>query len=278
MNKKKAYKHIIYMASIVAILLFALTVTKAEKEKSGIIQTSSNIQEIEGLSNKKIGWGIKRNDNHEQPDVGSKNREILDKYNGYCLGNKDSKKVYLTFDEGYEAGYTEKILAVLKENDVKATFFITAHYVNTKPELVQKMIDEGHIIGNHTVNHKSMPDLDNNTIKKEVMDLHTAIYEKYKYEMKYIRPPKGEYSQRTVAFTNTLGYKTVMWSFAYDDWDENKQGRESYAKEKILNNVHNGAIILLHGNSKDNTNVLDECIKEIKKMGYEFKSLDEFER
>lgn len=278
MNKKKAYKHIIYMASIVAILLFALTVTKAEKEKSGIIQTSSNIQEIEGLSNKKIGWGIKRNDNHEQPDVGSKNREILDKYNGYCLGNKDSKKVYLTFDEGYEAGYTEKILAVLKENDVKATFFITAHYVNTKPELVQKMIDEGHIIGNHTVNHKSMPDLDNNTIKKEVMDLHTAIYEKYKYEMKYIRPPKGEYSQRTVAFTNTLGYKTVMWSFAYDDWDENKQGRESYAKEKILNNVHNGAIILLHGNSKDNANVLDECIKEIKKMGYEFKSLDEFER
>ena len=278
MNKKKAYKHIIYMASIVAILLFALTVTKAEKEKSGIIQTNSNIQEIEGLSNKKIGWGIKRNDNHEQPDVGSKNREILDKYNGYCLGNKDSKKVYLTFDEGYEAGYTEKILAVLKENDVKATFFITAHYVNTKPELVQKMIDEGHIIGNHTVNHKSMPDLDNNTIKKEVMDLHTAIYEKYKYEMKYIGPPKGEYSQRTVAFTNTLGYKTVMWSFAYDDWDENKQGRESYAKEKILNNVHNGAIILLHGNSKDNTNVLDECIKEIKKMGYEFKSLDEFER
>lgn len=278
MNKKKAYKHIIYMASIVAILLFALTVTKAEKEKSGIIQTNSNIQEIEGLSNKKIGWGIKRNDNHEQPDVGSKNREILDKYNGYCLGNKDSKKVYLTFDEGYEAGYTEKILAVLKENDVKATFFITAHYVNTKPELVQKMIDEGHIIGNHTVNHKSMPDLDNNTIKKEVMDLHTAIYEKYKYEMKYIRPPKGEYSQRTLAFTNTLGYKTVMWSFAYDDWDENKQGRESYAKEKILNNVHNGAIILLHGNSKDNTNVLDECIKEIKKMGYEFKSLDEFER
>lgn len=278
MNEKKAYKHIIYMASIVAILLFALTVTKAEKEKSGIIQTNSNIQEIEGLSNKKIGWGIKRNDNHEQPDVGSKNREILDKYNGYCLGNKDSKKVYLTFDEGYEAGYTEKILAVLKENDVKATFFITAHYVNTKPELVQKMIDEGHIIGNHTVNHKSMPDLDNNTIKKEVMDLHTAIYEKYKYEMKYIRPPKGEYSQRTVAFTNTLGYKTVMWSFAYDDWDENKQGRESYAKEKILNNVHNGAIILLHGNSKDNTNVLDECIKEVKKMGYEFKSLDEFER
>ena len=123
-----------------------------------------------------------------------------------------------------------------------------------------------------------MPDLDLETIKKEVMDLHTSIYQKFSYEMKYIRPPKGEYSEMTVAYTNTLGYKTVMWSFAYDDWDENKQGRESYAKEKILNNVHNGEIMLLHGNSKDNTNVLDECIKEIKNMGYEFKSLDEFEK
>ena len=96
--------------------------------------------------------------------------------------------------------------------------------------------------------------------------------------MKYIRPPKGEYSESTVAYTNTLGYTTVMWSFAYDDWDENKQGREEYAKKKVLDNIHNGAVILLHGNSKDNTNILDYCIKEIKNMGYEFSSLDQFER
>ena len=123
-----------------------------------------------------------------------------------------------------------------------------------------------------------MPELDLDTIKKEVMNLHTSIYEKYNYEMKYIRPPKGEYSEKTVAYTKSLGYTTVMWSLAYDDWDEQKQGREDYAKQKILDNVHNGAIILLHWNSKDNTNVLDYCIKEIKKMGYEFKSLDEFEK
>ncbi len=123
-----------------------------------------------------------------------------------------------------------------------------------------------------------MPDLTNEQIKKEVMDLHSAIYEKFGYEMKYIRPPKGEFSQRTIAYTNTLGYKTVMWSFAYDDWDENKQGREEYAKKKILDNVHNGAVILLHGNSKDNTNILDYCIKQIKSMGYEFKNLNEFSR
>ena len=230
------------------------------------------------LSNKKIGWGIKRVEHHEQPDVGSINKKILDTYDGIYMGNKEKKIVYLTFDMGYEAGYTEKILAVLKENGVKATFFITAHYLNTQPDLVKKMIDEGHIVGNHTVNHKSMPDLTENQIKSEVMNFHTAIYEKFGYEMKYLRPPKGEYSERTVAFTNSLGYKTVMWSLAYDDWDENKQGREEYGKKKVIDNVHPGAVILLHGTSKDNANILDYCIKEIKKMGYEWKSLDEFQR
>ena len=110
------------------------------------------------------------------------------------------------------------------------------------------------------------------------MDLHTAIYEKFGYEMKYMRPPKGEYSERTLALTNSLGYKTVMWSLAYDDWDEKQQKGSEYAKSKILDNLHPGAIILLHGTSKDNANVLDEVIKEARNMGYEFKSLDEFER
>lgn len=228
------------------------------------------------LSNKKIGWGIKRNDNHEQPDLGAKNKELLEQYEGIAMGNKEEKTVYLTFDEGYEAGYTEKILDVLKENNVKATFFITAHYVNTQPELVKRMIDEGHIVGNHTVNHKSMPELSEEQIKDEIMKLHTSIYEKFGYEMKYIRPPMGEYSERTLAIMKNLGYTTVMWSFAYDDWDENKQGREEYGKQKILDNVHNGAILLLHGTSKDNANILDTCIKEIKSMGYEFKNIDKF--
>ena len=122
---------------------------------------------VGSLSNKKIGWGIKRNNNHEQPDLGAENRKILEKNGGIAVGNKEEKTVYLTFDEGYEAGYTAQILDVLKENEVKATFFITAHYVNTKPELVKRMIDEGHIVGNHTVNHKSMPDLTEEQIKEE---------------------------------------------------------------------------------------------------------------
>lgn len=152
MNKKKLYKYILYFPSVLGILIFTIIIANINQNNERAVVTNAAIQEIEGLSNKKIGWGIKRESNHIQPDVGSKNKEILDKYNGYCLGSNISKKVYLTFDEGYEAGYTEKILEVLKQNDVKACFFITAHYVNTKPELVEKMIEEGHIIGNHTVN------------------------------------------------------------------------------------------------------------------------------
>lgn len=123
-----------------------------------------------------------------------------------------------------------------------------------------------------------MPEIELDTIKKEIMNLHTAVYEKFGYEMKYIRPPKGEFSERTISYTNSLGYTTVLWSLAYDDWDENKQGREAYGKSKVLDNLHNGAIILLHSNSKDNANILDSVIKEAKNNGYEFKSLDEFER
>ena len=270
-------KYIIWIAFVLVLILVIIYFARLSQTRKTI---GANTEEtkIESLSNTKIGFGIKRADNHEQPDIGTKNKTILNNYNALYMGNKEKKYIYLTFDLGYEAGYTEKILEVLKQNEVSAVFFITAHYLNTQPDLVKRMIDEGHIVGNHTVNHKSMPSCSLETIKKEVMDLHTAIYEKFGYEMKYIRPPKGEYSERTVAYTNTLNYQTVMWSFAYDDWDEKKQGREEYGKKKILDNVHNGEIMLLHATSKDNSNIMDEVIKDIKNMGYEFRSMDEFER
>lgn len=262
----------ILLCTILGIIIVITIIMKPNKNRT--ILTSSG----EILSNKKIGWGIKRNDNHEQPDLGGANKKLIDENEDIAIGNKESKCVYLTFDEGYEAGYTPQILDTLKANDVKAAFFITGHYLNTQPELVKRMIDEGHIVGNHTVNHPSMPDLDNDKLKEEITKLHTAVFEKFGYEMKYLRPPKGEFSQRTLHLTKSLGYTTVMWSFAYDDWDESKQGRETYAKEKVLSNLHNGAVMLLHSNSKDNCNILDEIIKEIKKQGYEFKTLDEFKR
>lgn len=273
---KTSIKNIKRQLSILSILIvgiISLSAVSANFYDDITINTSSST-----LSNKKIGWGIKRNDNHEQPDVGSTNKKVLEENKGICLGNKENKTIYLTFDEGYEAGYTPQLLKTLQENQVKATFFITAHYVNTQPDLVKQMIDEGHIVGNHTVNHKSMPELTEDQIKTEVMDLHQVIYEKYGYEMKYIRPPKGEFSENTLQITNRLGYTTVMWSFAYEDWNEDKQPNKETAKKKILDNLHNGEIMLLHGNSKTNTDILDSVIKEAKNMGYEFKSLDEFEK
>lgn len=133
------------LIKIFVVVIFTISMTFLNK--SNTITTSAEV-----LSNKLIGWGIKRNDNHEQPDVGKTNKELIEKYKGICLGNSEKKYIYLTFDNGYEAGYTGKILEVLKQNDVKATFFITAHYLNTEPELVKQMIEEGHIVGNHTPN------------------------------------------------------------------------------------------------------------------------------
>lgn len=272
---KKSRK--MFLACFLGILVFCLCLVGSNQKENNVNFNTTAVN-ASMLSNQKIGWGIKRSDNHEQPDLGSKNKQLIDKYSGIAMGNKEKKYVYLTFDEGYEAGYTPRILQVLKQNDVKATFFLTAHFVNTQENLVKEMIADGQTIGNHTVNHKSMPDLTDEKVKQEVMDLHTAVYQKFGYEMKYIRPPKGEFSERTLGITNNLGYTTTMWSFAYDDWNENKQDREEYAKKKILDNIHPGCVMLLHGNSKDNINILDSVIKEIKNMGYEFKSLDEFEK
>lgn len=268
-------KKITYVMMGVFLILFTVSIIKSNQIKSEeIVRTNAGVT----LDNKKVEWGIKRSDNHEQPDLGSKNKKLIDENEDIAMGNSEYKYVYLTFDEGYEAGYTSSILDTLKNNDVKAAFFITGHYLNTQSELVERMIKEGHIVGNHTVNHQSMPSLSEEKLKEEVMKLHSAVYEKFNYEMRYLRPPKGEFSQSSLWQTKQLGYTTVMWSFAYDDWDENKQDREEYGKEKILKNIHNGAVILLHANSKDNCNILDGVIKEIKNMGYEFKSLDEFKR
>lgn len=263
---------------LIALLLLTSISIKNIVENYSTRDTDAKVVSAKILSNTKIGWGIKREKDHKQPDLGKVNLELINKYDGIAIGNSELKNIYLTFDMGYEAGYTEKILDVLKENNVKATFFITAHYLNTREDLVRRMIDEGHIVGNHTVNHKSMPDISDEEIKEEVLRLHQVMYEKFGYEMKYIRPPKGEYSERTLSITNSLGYKTAMWSFAYEDWDEKKQNKEEKAKKIIIDNFHNGEVMLLHATSKDNMNILDYVIKEAIKMGYEIKSLDDFEK
>lgn len=227
--------------------------------------------------NEVLAWGFRRSKNHVQPVLDAKSFSVLKDFNGIAIGNEESKSVYLTFDCGYEGGYTDSIIKTLKANNVKATFFITAYYLNSAEEKVFEMVKNGNAIGNHTVNHKCMPQLSDEQIKDELMKLHIAVLEKTGYEMKYFRPPKGEFNSRVLKVAKDLNYKTVLWSNAYDDWDVNKQGREEYGKQKVLDNMHNGCVLLLHSTSKDNMNILDDLIKEIKKMGYEFKTLDEFE-
>ncbi len=230
------------------------------------------------LSNEMLAWGFRRGGNHAQAVLDTKSEKVVREFDGISMGNSESRSIYLTFDCGYEAGYTESILDTLAEHDVKAVFFITAHYLNTASDMVKRMIEEGHIVGNHTVNHKCLPNISDDDIKKEIMDLHNAVYEKFEYEMTYFRPPKGEFSQRVISIAKELGYTTVMWSSAYDDWDNNKQGREAYGKKKVLDNLHNGCVLLLHSTSQDNMSILGDVIKEARNMGYEFKSIDEFER
>ena len=267
----------VFLMFVLFIIFVAGISTNFQAVSTQIMYKSINVSTTV-LSNKKIEWGIKRESNHGQPNLGENNKKIIEDFNGYTIGNNRKPYIYLTFDVGYDGGYTEHILDVLKENNVKATFFITGQFAKTSIECVKRMIKEGHIIGNHTVNHKIIPDCTNDVIKEEIMNLHQKVFKECNYEMKYFRPPEGVYSEKTIAYIETLGYKTVMWSFAYDDWDNNKQGREEYAKKKILDNMHNGEIMLLHATSKDNNNVLDYIVKEIKKQGYEFKSIEEFER
>ena len=221
---KEKISRVAFAVLIMAIVLFQFTILAKASET---------------VSNELISWGLKRSDNHEPPTLDAASLEVLNKYNGLSIGNQEKPYLYLTFDLGYEAGYTEKILDVLAKNNVKAVFFITGHYLNTQPDLVKRMIEDGHIVGNHTVNHKSLPTLSNVGIEKEIMDLHKALFDKFGYEMTYFRPPKGEFSEKVLDMVTKLNYKTVLWSFAYDDWDENKQGREAYGKSKILDNLHN---------------------------------------
>ena len=221
------------------------------------------------------GWGIKKNVN-APPEVPENIKNLLKKYNAYYI-DTTPKSLYLTFDEGYENGYTAKILDVLKQNNVPAAFFITGPYLKKEIDLVKRMVLEGHIVGNHSINHPSLPSVtDDNALRNEITELNNQFKEIFGKDMKYLRPPRGEYSERTLALSRDLGYTNVFWSFAYKDWEVNNQKGTDYAYQEIMNGVHDGAVLLLHAVSKDNADVLDSVIKDLKKQGYTFKSLDEF--
>ena len=228
------------------------------------------------LDSKSFGWGFKKIKNSE-PDIPNNIRETFSKYNTYYIDPKRTKSLYLTFDEGYENGYTQKILDVLKSTGTPAAFFVTAPYLKTETELVKRMIAEGHIVGNHTVNHPNLAKCSLEKAENEILELAALYEELYGEKMQYLRPPEGEYSEQLLALASDLGYKTVFWSFAYRDWDIKNQKGADYAYNSTVPYLHDGAIILLHAVSQDNADALERIINYAKEQGYTFKSLDELQ-
>jgi len=245
-------------------------------QKNTVSQHAYSKNNTAGYDNTLYSWWYKKG-NGTIPEIPKQAENLIKKYDGIYAKKTTNKEIYLTFDEGYENGYTPKILDTLKANHVKAAFFITGPYLKNQSALVKRMLDEGHIVGNHTVNHPSMPGItDDNKLEEEIIGLERSYYEMFGEKMTFLRPPKGEYSERTLAITQSLGYKTVFWSFAYQDWDVNNQKGTEYAYNQIKSGVHNGAVLLLHAVSKDNAEFLDKLIKDLKAEGYVFKSLNEF--
>lgn len=209
------------------------------------------------------------------PDAPRETAQFLNKYSCFYVGNTNEKNIYLTFDEGYENGYTSKILDILAKHNVKAAFFCVRPYIKSNPELVKRMVNEGHIVCNHSSTHPSMASIiDKTKFEKELSDVEKAYNEVTGAQMlKFFRPPMGKYSELSLKYTTELGYKTIFWSLAYLDWDVNKQPSPEYALNKILTRTHSGAIILLHTVSSTNTKILDTLIDSWVKSGYEIKPI-----
>ncbi len=270
MRKKIFYNFAI--VSMVGITMWALLM--------GFVGVRS--EDIETAANTEINrnWGLSFQVEGQSP-IGNATSSELKKYNAYYIdeGTKD-KSIYLTFDAGYENGYTEKILDVLKKEKVKAAFFLVGDYIKSNPEIVRRMEKEGHMVGNHTMTHPDMSMIINKEVfENELVEL-ANLYKKTtgKSMKKVYRPPQGKFSEENLKMAQELGYYTFFWSLAYVDWYVDKQPTREEAINILNNRIHDGAIVLLHSTSKTNSEILEELIQRWKSRGYKFKSLDEIVR
>ncbi|MDU1442139.1 MAG: delta-lactam-biosynthetic de-N-acetylase [Clostridium cochlearium] len=251
---------------------------KKNTEKDNI-DSSKNTSSKSSLETKERDWFFEPKKDGSPSTVPSDVENVIKNHSTYFLGDTSEKVIYLTFDEGYENGYTGKILDVLKANNIKAAFFVVTPYIKTNKDLIKRMVDEGHLVCNHSVHHPSMAQValkGKEKFKEEFTGVEEIFKEVTGKEMpKFFRPPMGKYSELSLAYTKELGYKTIFWSFAYNDWNVDKQPDPESAKKRIVDKAHNGAIYLLHAVSKTNTEILDSVIKELKAKGFRFASLEE---
>ncbi|MFC7061881.1 delta-lactam-biosynthetic de-N-acetylase [Halobacillus seohaensis] len=221
------------------------------------------------------GWGFKKNKEGKVPDVGSYS-SMLEKHDGFYADHTGDKVVYFTFDNGYEGGYTNQVLDILKEQEVPATFFVTGHYINSAPELVKRMNAEGHLIGNHSWSHPDFTKISKSEMKKELDQVNYAVQNLTgQHTMPYLRPPRGTFNNSTLRLARELGYIHAFWSIAFVDWETNHQKGWEYAFDHIMGQIHPGAVILLHTVSEDNADALENLIVELRKRGYQFGSLND---
>ena len=219
-------------------------------------------------------WGLSFRQ-EGMPPVAPVNQATLEKMGGVYLGDTKEKTIYLTFDAGYENGCTARILDVLQKHNAPAAFFLVGNYLEKNGDLVRRMVEEGHIVGNHTMHHKDMSKLnDPEVFGRELRDLEDLFREVTGKELpRYYRPPQGVYSEENLKMAQEMGYKTVFWSLAYADWDNEKQPTREQAFGKLLPRIHNGAVVLLHSTSQTNAEILDELLTKWEEMGYCFGSL-----
>ena len=220
-------------------------------------------------------WGLSFRTEGQTP-IGPAAQDTLSRYDAAYVGSSGEKVLYLTFDAGYENGCTEKILDTLQKHNVKAAFFLVGNYLEKNADLVRRMVEEGHIVGNHTMTHPDMSTITNKeAFQKELTDLEDLFRQITGKELpKYYRPPQGIYSEENLKLAKELGYKTVFWSLAYKDWENDNQPTKDYALGKLIPRTHNGAVILLHSTSKTNAQVLDELLTQWKNLGYRFETID----
>jgi peptidoglycan-N-acetylmuramic acid deacetylase len=228
------------------------------------------------INNKNYSWYFKRVPDNRQPDF-DVDIEDLKRYDAYTIGSADDKVIYLTFDFGYENGNVKKCLDALNNNDVKGAFFILDHVIRNDTDLIKEIAETGHIVANHTMKHKNMCYVkDFAEYEKELAGLEQIYEELIGQKMaKFYRPPKGEFTKQNLEYNKKLGFKTIFWSVAYKDWDDKSQPNHAESIKKILNMTHNGAVVLLHPTSNTNAEIIDSLIKEWKKLGYRFGTLDE---
>lgn len=221
-------------------------------------------------------WGLGFGADGTKP-AGNVTPDELKTYDAYYVGSGDDKVIYLTYDCGYENGNTAPILDALKKHNAPATFFVVGHFLETAPDLVKRMVEEGHTVGNHTYHHPDMSSISNlASFQKEVDDTAALYQEITGQEMtKYYRPPQGKYSTENLKMAKELGYHTFFWSLAYVDWNVDSQPTKEQAFDKLLPRIHSGAIVLLHSTSKTNGEIMDELLTKWEEMGYRFAPLSE---